>query len=386
MTSVPMPVFGNAGFSSPTELENLVGVLADFNDAFGGNLNLDLSTPQGQLATSFAAVISAFNDLFVDFTNQVDPAFASGRMQDALGQIYYMSRIGATPTTVTATITGKTGLVLPAGSLAKATDGTIYQTLSSVTIPAVGFIDALFSALTPGPIACPSGTLTSIYRTVVGWDSVSNAAAGIPGRDLEGRADFEKRRGLSVAANALGILPAIRGAVMSVPGVGDAYVTENDTAASVTTGGQTLVAHSIYVCVFGGADQDVAKAIWSRKSGGCAYNGTTVVPYIDEESGAPAYQVKFQRPAALPINFTVSLGDVPGIPGDATQRVEAALASLFPDFARIGQDVFASSFTCAVNSLGNWVRVREIAVNDEPSQVVGIGEIPTMGTVTVDIA
>jgi len=385
MTSVPMPVFGDAGFSSPTELENLAGVLADFNDAFGGNLNLDLSTPQGQLATSFAAVISAFNDLFVDFTNQVDPAFASGRMQDALGQIYYMSRIGATPTTVTATITGKTGLVLPVGSLAKATDGTVYQTRSEVTIPLSGSVDAQFAALVTGPIACPSGTLTSIYRTVVGWDSVYNSAPGVPGRTEESRSDFEKRRGLSVAANASGILPAIRGAVMAVPGVGDAYVTENNTGSSVTTGGQTLVAHSIYVCVLGGADQDVAKAIWSRKSGGCDYSGSTTISYYDEESGAPPYTVKFQRPTSLPIDFAVTLGTGPGIPGDVAQRIEAAIAALFPDYARIGQDVFASSFTCAINALGPWVRVREITVNDAASQTVGIGQIPTLGTVTVDI-
>lgn len=97
MTDVPPPSFGPSGFTSPEELAILAGVLADMNAAFGGNLNPSVSTPQGQWATSLAAVIGASNDLFVDFTNQVDPAFASGRMQDAIARIYYLTRRGATP-------------------------------------------------------------------------------------------------------------------------------------------------------------------------------------------------------------------------------------------------------------------------------------------------
>ena len=135
MTNVPLPTFGDTGFTSPQELEVLDGVIADFVAAFGGNMNTGLSTPQGQLATSFAAVISAFNDLFVDYTNQVDPAYASGRMQDAIARIYFLSRLGATPTVVTATCSGATGVTIPAGSLAKATDGTIYTALTSGDIP-----------------------------------------------------------------------------------------------------------------------------------------------------------------------------------------------------------------------------------------------------------
>jgi len=389
MTSVPMPVFGDAGFSSPTELENLAGVLADFNDAFGGNLNVDLSTPQGQLATSFAAVISAFNDVFVDFTNQVDPAFASGRMQDAIGQIYYLSRIGATSTTVVATITGKTGLTLPAGSLAKATDGTIYQTLSSVTIPLSGTVDAPFAALTPGPIACPAGTLSSIYRTVVGWDSVSNAAAGTLGRLVEGRADFEKRRALSVAANATGILPAVRGAVMAVPGVVDAYVTENETGSSVTVGGQTLVAHSLYVCVQGGQSADVGLAIWSKKPPGCNYTGSTSVTVEDDNGGyitPPTYTVKFQRAAQLIIDFDVEIANSGDVPSDAESQISAAIASVFADQARIGQPLYASSFICAIGALGAWARILSVEINGGATVSVNINQFPAMGAVAVSLS
>jgi hypothetical protein len=362
--------------------------MADFNEAFGGNLNPSLSTPQGQLATSFAAVLSAFNDLFVDFTNQVDPAFASGRMQDAIGHIYYLSRRGATPTTVTGTITGVTGLQLPVGSLAKTSDGKIFQTLSTVTIPSSGQVDVAFAALENGPTIVPVGALNTIYRTVIGWDAVLNAAPGALGRNEESQLEFETRRGLSVAGNATGILPAVRGAVLSVPSVVDAYVTENDTAVPVTVGGQTLAAHSLYVCVKGGSDADVARAIWTKKPPGCSYNGTTTVTVYDSDSGyltPPAYTVKFQRAAPLAIDFVVELAAGQGVPGDVAQRVETALTAGFPDQAHIGQTVYASAFVCAVAALGPWVRIRSVEVNGGDSQAVGIGEFPVLGDITVNV-
>jgi hypothetical protein len=389
MTNVPLPSFTDVGFTSPTEQENLAGVLADFNDAFGGALNPSLSTPQGQLATSLAAVLSAFNDLFVDYTNQIDPAFASGRMQDALARIYFLNRRGATPTTVLATISGVTGLNIPVGSLARAADGTIFQSLSAVTVPSAGTVDVQFAALTNGPIVVPSGALNTIYRTVPGWDSITNAAPGLLGRNEENRDDLEQRRGLSVAANATGILPAVRGAVLSIPEVVDVYVTENETAAPVTVGGQTLVAHSLYVCVQGGSDADVARAIWTKKPPGCNYTGTTSVTVEDLNGGyltPPTYTVKFQRAALLTVGFDVTIAGSSAVPSDAQAQIAAAIGPVFAAAARIGQPVYASSFVCAIGALGAWARILVIEANGGSSQSVNINQYPVLGDVTVTIA
>lgn len=386
MTDVPPPSFGPFGFTSPEELAILAGVLADMNAAFGGNLNTSVSTPQGQWATSLSAVIGASNDLFVDFTNQVDPAFNSGRMQDAIARIYYLTRRGATPTVVTARCSGATGVTIPVGALARATDGTIYAALSSGVIGTLGYVDLQFAALTTGPLDLPIGALSTIYRTIPGWDSVTNLAAGTTGRDEETREQLEERRGLSVASNATGILPAIRGSVLSVPSVVDAYVTENPAASAATIGGVLLAANSLYVGVRGGSDNEVASAIWLKKPPGCNYTGTTSVVISDTNSGyltPPTYTVKFTRVADLAIDFDVTLAAGPGVPGDAAVQVEAAIAALFPSLARIGQALYASSFTCAIGGLGPWVRLLTIEVNGAALQTVDINQIPALGSVTV---
>src|ERR1700761_9072410 len=109
-TSVPSLTFGDTGFVPPSESSILAGVQADYNAAFGGNLNPALSTPQGQLAQSSAAIIGDCNDNFLLLANNVDPAYASGRMQDAIGRIYFISRIAAQPTALQVACVGLQGV------------------------------------------------------------------------------------------------------------------------------------------------------------------------------------------------------------------------------------------------------------------------------------
>ena len=125
-TSVPAPVLDATGFIMPEEADMLTGVLADINAAFGNTLNTDLSTPQGQLAMSLTAILGDAYDQFLALANGVDPARAEGRMQDAIGRIYFMSRLPATPTTVTCICTGAAGTVIPQGALIKDQSGNSY--------------------------------------------------------------------------------------------------------------------------------------------------------------------------------------------------------------------------------------------------------------------
>ena len=97
-TNVPSITFDTTGLVLPEESDILSGVEADLNSAFGGNLSQSLSSPQGQLAQSLTAIIGSNNDTFAYIANQVDPSNASGSFQDAIGRIYFMTRIPATAT------------------------------------------------------------------------------------------------------------------------------------------------------------------------------------------------------------------------------------------------------------------------------------------------
>lgn len=234
-TNVPSISLGPNGFTAPTESEILAGVQADQRAAFGADLTSALETPQGQLAMSETAVIGDMHAQLLEVFNGVDPAFASGRMQDAIARIYFIERLPALGTVVTATCYGKTGTVIPAGSQAKDGSGNLYVALADGVIPAGGSVEIAFECATTGPIAAPIGFVNAIYQALPGWDSITNLAAGVVGRDAESRADFEFRRQQSVALNAQGSMPSILAAVLNVPGVLDAYAAENAKSSSSGT-------------------------------------------------------------------------------------------------------------------------------------------------------
>lgn len=396
MTNVPSVTWTAAGFIIPSSTAVLDGVLADMNAAFGGALNLSLSTPQGQLASSEAAVVDYKNQTFLYYTQQVDPAYASGRMQDAIARIYFLERLPATSTTVTCTCSGLSGLPIPAGSLAVATDGTQYAAVTGGTIAAGGTVSLVFAATTTGPITAAAGTVNEIYQAINGWDSITNPADGTIGSAVETRAEFETRRAQSVAGNSLGGLPSILGAVLKVSGVTDAYVTENTLDTGATINGAYLGPHSIFVAVEGGTDADVATAIWTKKSPGCGYNGNTTVTVYDTSpvytTPYPSYAVTFTRPTAVPIPFTVKIANSTSVPSDAATQIQNAIISAFSGGdggprARIGETVYASRFYAPVAALGAWARIISIEVGSPLGNdvAINIDQIPTVTAIDITV-
>lgn len=376
MTNVPQPSWTTEGFVIPASLDVLDGVLADWNAAFGGQMNLDQTTPHGQLAVSQAALVDFAYQTFLFYTQQVDPAFATGRMQDAIGRIYFMTRVPASSTVVSCVCTGLAGTIIPAGALAVAADGTLYSATGGGTIPVSGSITLEFSAVTTGPINAPAGTVNAIYKAISGWDTITNPTAGVVGADAESTHDFEIRRKNSVAANGAGSLPAILGAVLAVSGVVDAYVTENTSNTAQTIGGVSLNPNSVYVAALGGTDADVAKALWTKKSPGCNYNGSTVVTVQDTNSGYatpyPSYSVSFTRPTYLATIMAVTIPNTTAVPADALAQIQTAVASAFAgtdggERVRIGATLFASRFYAGIAALGSWAKVISVEIGSSNS-------------------
>jgi uncharacterized phage protein gp47/JayE len=398
-SAVPKIQFTAAGLVIPAETDVLAGVQADMNAAFGGGLNPALETPQGQLASSQAAVIADKNNEIATFVNQVDPQYSADRFQDAIGRIYFLTRKPATPTAVTATLTGLVGTVIPAGTLAQDTSGNTYAASGAATIGTTGTVDAEFQNIENGPIPCAAGTLTQVYQAVPGWDAITNAADGTMGQDVESRADFEYRRKNSVALNGKGTPAAIYAEVFALPDVLDVYVKDNPSGNTVNTGSTNypLLQHSVYVAVVGGTDADIAAAIWRKKDTGCDYNGNTSV-VVTDASGynypQPTYTVKFERPAALPVKFAVQLVNDASLPSNIVQLVQDAIIARFNGAdgttrERMGSLILASRYYGAVVSVAPNVSLISILIGTSTptlSQVsVGIDQKPTLSASDISV-
>src|SRR5262249_42218122 len=155
--------------------------------AFGGGLNPSLSTPQGQLASSIAAIIGNVNDTFIGLSNQFDPAFATGRYQDAIARIYFLRRNPALPTILNVTASGLPGVTIPVNTQITDQTGNTYVATADGLINSSGVAFMQFANLVAGPIAIPASV--SIFQAVPGWDSVT-VTSGVLGQNAETRSAF----------------------------------------------------------------------------------------------------------------------------------------------------------------------------------------------------
>jgi hypothetical protein len=253
--------------------------------------------------------------LAADVANQINPDFAGGIFLDALCALSGIIRISATFSTVTASLTGTLGTVVPAGSIASTPSGDQFELISAVTIPN----DGNFQAVESGSVPCAVGELTEIVDTVLGWTGVTNTVAATLGTTQESDLALWSRRRKTLAAQGVGTTEAVISGLYLTDGVQSLVFRENVESTTETIDGISMKPHSIYVCVNGGTDADVARAILDNRSGGSGFNGSTTVPTT--AASGQVVDVQFHRPTSIPflVRITVRLN---GAAGDVADNIQ----------------------------------------------------------------
>ena len=353
-------------------------VAANWEQAFNTGdgspvLDTEAATPAGQLVDAEAAYLAQVNAEILYMFSQHNPRTAEGVWQDALGYIYFLTRKVAQPTLVTVTCAGLQGTEIPAGAQMRDDDGVRYELTSTVTIPAGGSVDGVFQALEAGPIECPAGTLSTIVTVIPGWDSGTNAAAGVVGRNRESQVDFENRRFASVAKNSHGSVFSLQGALADLDGVVDCKVLENPTDSSVTKNSVTIPAHSVAICIYGGSDSDIAETIYMKKDAGCGTTGGTTVSYTATDFGNAVYNYQIVRPAPTDVHIEVEINKTDQTSATVEQDIiDAIIGDFLGNDANSGnirvglaQTVYASRFSVSV--------IKTAGVQDLVGITIGLG-------------
>jgi uncharacterized phage protein gp47/JayE len=293
-----------------TDVEN------EYLQAFGNDLVTTPNTPQGVLITAETAARVAVADNNAALANQINPNVAGGVFLDAIMALTGSARTPATPSSVTVTIMGVEGTIIPQGSQASVeTTEAVFQTTESVTIPTGGTITVLMTSVDDGPVSAAIATLTQILSNVPGWESVTNPAAATLGTATQSDEQARFLRRQTLAAQGASTAQAIISALYLVPGVTSLSFLENIAATTQTIEGVVMVGHSIYACVAGGSPLAVATAMQSKKSAGAAYNNgasgaygglnisqDVVVPYSGQ-----TITVLFDTPDIIEIGVSVSV-------------------------------------------------------------------------------
>lgn len=374
-------------------------VIDEFKAVFGSDIITTANTPQGVLITAEVAARSNILKNNAAIANQINPNLAGGVFLDAIWALTGGQRLAATKTVVpSCTLTGLPGTVIPAGSQASIADGTLFESVSSVTLDGDGLGTVDFQAVDFGPIAVNANALTQIVTAVLGWDEINNATAGTIGSDTESDLASRQRRKNTLSLQNVALPLAITSALYDTTNVRSLTFRENTTASTQVIDGITLIAHSIWVCVDGGTDADVAATLLEHKSLGAGWNGATTVTVTDSASGQD-YDVKFDRPTEIPVRAQVTIKNINALTDVVTSvknaivNYAAGLIDGEPGFV-VGASVSSFELAGAINREvpGVYVQNLQISLASPISWVVGeiaiaVDEIAsiTASNITVNI-
>lgn len=364
--------------------------------ANGDPVNVDSSSPLGQIIDLTTAEVEAKNSEVGFLANQFNPDIAYGVFLDALANLYGLQRKVSEPTVVVCTCTGLRGTVIPYGAIVEDSNGNQLRhiVVAGATIGDSGTVDTTFATVEHGPIEVGASTVTKIVTVIAGWDTVTNSAAGATGRDIEPDGELRNRMKESYAMNANGTVANIQANLAQLDGVLDCIVLENFTNLKQTQYELELEPHSIAVCIVGGEDADIARVIFERKSGGCGTNGDTEVTYIDTEHFNASYTYKIVRPTAVDFSVKVEFFD-----DDMNAETQAAVKeAITKDFlgelensrVTLASTVYASRFYQCVQSVTT-APIKAITVGLDDGALgasvdVPANESPTISDDTITLA
>lgn len=332
-------------------------------------LNIEPSTPMGQIVDAITAEVMAKNSEVAKVSDQNNLNIAEGRYLDALVSLYFLQRKLSEPTIVQCQCTGLKGTFIPYGAIVKDTDGNQYRhnVARGATIGDDGTVLTTFSSVEHGALEVIPGVVTQIVTVIPGWDAVTNPDSGVTGRDRESDAELRNRYRESVSINSVGNVATIQANIADIDGVIDVTVLENISSEAETQYGVNVPAHGVSICVFGGEDEDIAKSIFITKMGGTSMDGNTTVSFTDDSDTIHSYPI--YRPSVE--NFYVQVTFYASAMGTSMQNdiknviVQDALGQLENSRIGLAQTVYADRFRSAIFTKTNLpVKTIQIALNE----------------------
>lgn len=218
------------GFVLLTLNDILAELDADLRASLGADLNLSADSVAAILRGAPAVQFAATWELAQQIIHAYDPDQAVGAQLDGIAAFNGLRREGALVATGSIDVTGTSGTVIPAGSLARDPVAEVtVETVSSVTI-AGGVATIPVRTLTPGAVNSLADGITVIVTPVSGWTAISGSTL-TAGQDRE--SDFALRaRIASSSQTTASVDGAIRAGLEAIEGVTTAIVLSNRTNAT----------------------------------------------------------------------------------------------------------------------------------------------------------
>ncbi len=326
-------------------------VLNYLNDAcrriFGNDIYLEPDSQDYQANAEVADLWADVANLAQYVYNNRSIQFAKGVSVDGLLKINGLKRLKASRSVVILTCAGTPGTVIKNGIVTDSIGDVMWE-LENAVIPESGSVDVYAMCRTAGQMYADAGTLTQIVTQTRGWESVTNKANAIVGKDIETDAAAKARQAISTARPSKTVLQGLIGGIAEIPGVLRYRVYENDTGETDEHG---IPEHSVCCVIEGGDAVEIGNEIYLRKTPGCGTYGDVEVEVVLEnpELDNPP-PMCFFRPSYIDIFVRVSVRRRTGYVDALAEQIKESVAG-FINSLDIGESVSVSLLETVAQSV-----------------------------------
>ena len=354
-------ILNPVGYTPQSSATVLANVQTAYTNTFGDGFILSPSSINGQMIqfnTESAIEVEDAKTLL--YGSLYNPNLAFGIWLESICKFSNIKKKPATSSVVIILCTGLAGTVIGINSKILSASGDIFYNKVPITINSGGFASGEFYSEVLGKIPCNAGTVNQIVTTIAGWDTVNNPTDGTVGTLQETDYSLLNRRKYSLAINSSGGINSIISALNEMTGVKAFTAQENYTGGTINIQGVAVEPNSYYVAVYCSDDalQDVAKVLYTKKSGGAVMQGNTTVIYQDLKYDWVTFTAKFERPEVKQVQIYVTIQGSPQYPSNIIALIQQSMVDNFygdiptlPAY-RITEIVPASRFYFSLTSLG----------------------------------
>lgn len=354
--------------------------------------DVSTNTPDGQIIAAFAEMLTNADEAVLDSYHAADPDTAQGQALDAILALSNMQRQNGTYSVAVVQLSGVETTVVPAGTQIENVVTGIRWALDSAVVLGADATNANVTCIEIGAQTAGAGELTQIANPVSGLQSVNNSAPATLGRNSMTDAEARLFREATISNRASNNIDSIVSAVAAVDGVTTVRAYNNRTATIDSNG---IPGHNFSVIVLGGADADIAQAIYNNLPPGPGmYGGSSPVTVVtNSEVTNNSESITFGRAVSVPLYVTVNLiqtGEfASGIGNQIAQAlVDFSIGDLFDDepagFRKTGFEIAEDISSGLLHIPVNYV-VGATGQGYVDSIFIGVTSSPgTPGTVVID--
>lgn len=291
-----------------------------------------------------------FQDMISALANGIGPDFANDQQFKQFGSSLGLTMKDFQYAQATVRFTGTVGTIIPVNTRVSNGGTTVLYVKAQSIVGSTGTIDVLCESKQQIIVDIPANTITTLVDVLPSITSVNNPTAGTSGITAETLEQYKTAIYNEIQQPRYGTTARARSLLRAISGVEDRLIYFRTMQLPKVVGGNTVYYQGIECVVGGGADYDVANALFTAflqtknllSNPSNSESARTVSVMVQEYNSQ--FPVTFTRPKQISASLTVSIA----IDGITTTNdiVEGLLKPVFEsyfDTLEVGKSVSAAS-------------------------------------------